>query len=272
MESSCSEWGTYTHGYSSAVIGGHSRRTALNSASTLLGLLRPGMSLLDVGSGAGTITCDLAAAVAPGTVVALEVTDEAAELTRRTARERGIDNIQILVGDAHHMQFSDNFFDAVHAHQVLQHVSDPVQMLREMWRVTAPGGVVAARDADYPTFGWFPRLPELDRWLELYMRAAHANGGHPDAGVRLKLWAEQAGLKNIQAGAAIWSFSQQADLEWWSESWAERISHTQLAEQIVREGWATQDQLDNIAAGWRRWATEPGAYFTVPHGELIARK
>src|SRR5699024_12402776 len=63
----------YTHGYSDAVLGSHRHRTAENSAAHLLPRLRAGMRLLDVGSGAGTITADLARLVGPEHLTALEV-------------------------------------------------------------------------------------------------------------------------------------------------------------------------------------------------------
>ncbi len=59
----------------------------------------------------------------------------------------------------HALPYKDREFDVVHAHQVLQHVADPVLALREMGRVA---GLVAARDSDYGAFTWFPALPELD--------------------------------------------------------------------------------------------------------------
>ncbi|MCT2989515.1 SAM-dependent methyltransferase, partial [Propionibacterium freudenreichii] len=76
MRATPTEHTHYTHGYAPSVLASHRARTARNSAGYLLPLLRGGMSLLDVGSGAGTITADLAALVAPGHVTALEVTAE----------------------------------------------------------------------------------------------------------------------------------------------------------------------------------------------------
>ena len=80
------------------------------------------------------------------------------------------------------LSFGDGTFDIVHAHQVLQHVDDPVAALREMRRVCRPGGIVAARDADYGAMTWHPADDRLDRWLETYRSVAVANGGQPEAG------------------------------------------------------------------------------------------
>ncbi len=260
----------YTHGYAPAVLGGHRRRSAANSASYLLAHLRPGQRLLDVGSGAGTITADLARAVAPGSVTAVEVSEEAAALTRAELERQGI-AAEVIVADAHALPFPDDAFDVVHAHQVLQHVADPVAMLVELRRVTVPGGIVAVRDADYPGFRWYPDEPRMDRWLELYLQAAEANGGHPDAGRRLLAWALAAGLEDVEPSASTWCYATPEDRAWWADSWAGRISATALAAQLVREGRAEQAELDAIAGAWRAWATDPDGWFLVPHGEIIAR-
>lgn len=174
----------YTHGYHESVLRSHRRRTAENSAGYLLPYLVPGLSVLDVGCGPGTITVDLAARVVPGSVTGVEPTDDALSLARAEAQLHRLSNISFTTSDVHKLDFPDDAFDVVHAHQVLQHVADPVRALQEMRRVCTPGGIVAARDADYSGFIWFPKLPALDRWLDLYERAARANGGEPDAGRR----------------------------------------------------------------------------------------
>jgi len=258
---------TYTHGHAESVLRSHRARTAANSAAYLVPRLRPTDRLLDVGSGPGTITADLARLVRE--VVAVEATREAAELTRAELERQGIDNADVRVDDVHALGLSDDEFDVAHAHQVLQHVADPVVALREMSRVTRPGGVVAVRDSDYAAFAWYPRLPGLDRWLELYQAASRANGGEPDAGRHLLAWAHAAGLTDVEASSSTWCFATPQTRDWWGGMWAERVTGSALAEQLLREGRATRQDLDDVARAWRDWATHPDGWICVPHGELV---
>src|SRR5437660_7862969 len=145
----------YTHGHEGAVLRSHRSRTAWDSAGYLLDRLRAGQSLVDIGCGPGTITVDLAEIVAPGRVVALDAAADVLVTARDVAAERGLDNVEFAVGDVNSLEFADGTFDVVHAHQVLQHVADPVAALREMRRVCKPGGVVAARDVDYEAMTWY---------------------------------------------------------------------------------------------------------------------
>ena len=106
-------------------------------------------------------------------------------------------NVEFSVGDLHALGIDDDTFDVVHAHQVLQHLADPVAALREMKRVCKPGGLVAARDADYGVFRWYPDDPAMDRWLALYRTIARRNAGEPDAGRFLLAWAHAAGFEDV---------------------------------------------------------------------------
>jgi SAM-dependent methyltransferase len=260
---------SYTHGHAESVLRSHRARTAANSAAHLLPHLRPTDRLLDVGSGPGTITADLARLV--GEVVALEISDDAAALTRAELARQGVVDADVRVGDVHALDLPDDAFDVVHAHQVLQHVADPVAALREMARVTRPGGVVAVRDSDYAAFAWYPRLPGLDRWLELYQAAARANGGEPDAGRHLLAWAHAAGLDDVTATSSTWCFATPESRAWWGGMWAERVTGSALADQLLREGRASEPELEAVAEAWRTWAADPDGWISIPHGELVVR-
>lgn len=261
----------YTHGHHESVLRSHRQRTAENSAGYLLPHLGAGVSVLDVGCGPGTITADLAVLVAPGRVTAVEVTDTALELARTEASGRGSTNIDFVVADVHALGFPDDTFDVVHAHQVLQHVADPVHALQEMRRVCKPGGFVAARDSDYTGFIWFPQFPALDRWMELYQRAARANGGEPDAGRRMLSWARAAGFTDITPSADVWCFATADERSWWGGMWADRILQSALTDQLLDAGWADRGELEAIAAAWRAWAAADDGWLAIPHGQLLCR-
>ncbi|OCB58825.1 methyltransferase type 11 [Mycobacterium malmoense] len=262
---------TYTHGHHESVLRSHQRRSAEDSAAYLLPRLKPGLSVLDVGCGPGTITADLAARVAPGPVTAVDQSADVLGAARAEVQHRGLSNVTFATADVHRLDFADGSFDVVHAHQVLQHVGDPVAALREMKRVCAPGGVVAARDADYAGFIWFPQLPALDRWRHLYQRAARANRGEPDAGRRLLSWARQAGFSDVTPTGSVWCYATPATREWWGGMWADRIVGSRIARDLLRLGWATAAELEEISAAWRAWAAAPDGWLSIPHGEILCR-
>ncbi|MFK4852255.1 class I SAM-dependent methyltransferase [Microbacterium sp. ZW T6_19] len=260
---------SYTHGHHESVLRSHSVRDISNSAEYLRPHLTGSTRLLDVGAGPGSITLDFASVVAH--VTATEIDENALSLSRGLAESRRATNIDFSVEDVHALSFADDSFDVVHAHQVLQHVGDPVQALREMRRVAVPGGVVAARDADYAGFIWFPVLPELDRWLDLYRRAARANGGEPDAGRRLLSWARAAGFDDVTVTASTWCYATPEERSWWGGMWADRILESALTRQLLDSRMASEAELRDISDAWKRWADDGDGWFLVPHGEIIAR-
>ena len=265
------ETARYTHGHSAAVLSAHSRRGAADSAAYLLAHLNAGMDLLDVGCGPASITADLAERVTPGRVVALDAASGALEAARATLRDRGLsEQVEVTSGDVMALPFEDATFDVVHAHQVLQHLADPVGALAEMRRVTRPGGIVAVRDAVYSAMTWFPEPAGMEQWRSVYMATARANGGEPDAGSRLLSWARAAGFADASASASTWCYATPADRAWQSQTWAQRCL-TSFGPRAVELGLADRADLETMAQAWRQWGDSEDAWFVVVHGEVLAR-
>ena len=262
---------TYLHGHHDSVLRSHRWRTAENSAGYMLARLPSDARVLDVGCGPGTITADLAARVPDGQVTGVDAAGDVLALARQEAERRGQGNVRFEVGDVYHLGFDDGTFDVVHAHQVLQHLSDPVAALTEMRRVGRPGGLVAARDGDYGGFFWFPEDPELTEWQALYRSVARALGGEPDAGRRMLSWARQAGFAAIQASASAWCYTMPEDRSWWGTSWAERLTESPFGDRAVEHGLATRPDLERLAQAWRRWAASEDGWLLIPHGEILCQ-
>lgn len=257
----------YTHGHHESVLKSHTWRTIANSAEYLSPRLEPGLSLLDVGCGPGTITVEFADRLAPGRVVGV---DAAAEVIMKASSDFARDNLEFAVADGYRLPYPDDSFDIAHAHQVLQHVAEPVRLLRELRRVVKPGGIVAARDVDYAGTIWYPQLPGLDAWLDLYERVHRSNGGEPDAGRRLKAWAREAGFVDVATTASIWNFSDAVDREWWGSMWEARVLQSAFAGDALEKGLSTQIELGEISRAWREWADSEDGWLGMPHGEIIA--
>ncbi len=262
----------YTHGHHESVLRSHTWRTAANSCGYLLPSLRSGLDLLDVGCGPGTITCDLTTLVTPGRVVGVDRSAEVVDQARATAAERRLTGVAFDTGDAYALTFDDASFDVVHAHQVLQHLGDPVAALVEWRRLLRPGGLLAARDSDYAGFVWAPADPLLDRWLSLYHDLTRRNGAEADAGRHLLGWARRAGFTPVTASSSTWTFADPESRAWWGGLWADRVTGSAFADQALEGGLSTREELTAIAEAWRRWSAQADGFFAVLHGEVIAHR
>jgi SAM-dependent methyltransferase len=262
---------TYIHGHSDSVLRSHRWRTAENSAAYLLGHLADGQRLLDVGCGPGTLSVDLARRVGPnGSVVGIDLSPAVVQEATAHAAAQGAGNVTFRTGDFRDGDLADGSFDVVHAHQVLQHLRDPVGALAAMSRLARPGGIVAARDSDYLSFLWTPADPRLDRWREIYMAVSDRNGTRGDAGRWLLRWALDAGLTDVTYTTSTWTFAAPGDRAWWGDLWAERTVASSLADQAVEYGAATRAELEEVAGGFRAWAERPDGTFVLLHGEVVA--
>lgn len=262
----------YSHGHQPSVLSSHAARTAQNSCAYFLDRIAPGQRILDLGCGPGSITMDLAELVGPtGSVTGVDFSPEAIAHAHAAAQERGDNRTQFVVGNLVDVDVEPDSFDIVHAHQVLQHVADPVSALAAMARYCRPGGLIVARDADYGAMAWYPHSPGLDQWHETYCAGARSTGGEPFAGRRLRAWANAADLSVQFAGSSTWTYATLETTTWWGNSQADRVLTSTFAQRAAEQG-LTPGDLEQIAAGWRTWGQDPDAWFFLPHGEIIATK
>jgi ubiquinone/menaquinone biosynthesis C-methylase UbiE len=249
----------------------HAQRTADEAAAFLLPSLRPGMRLLDVGCGPGSITRGLAERVAPGRVVGLDLARETLESARREAAARGLSNVEFREGSVYELPFGKGEFDVVYAHQVLQHLRERPAALREMVRVTRPGGLVAIRDVDWGTAAYWPRDRWLDRFIEVHQEAWRRNGGQPQMGRELRALFNAAGFAEVTFSAAAWCYATLEETLAWGDAYADRLLTSPMGEGPVTHGLATRAEVEAMAAAFRAWARHPDATWMFVHVAALGR-
>ena len=262
----------YTHGHAPATLRQHAQRTADEAAAFLLPHLRPGMRLLDVGCGPGSITRGLAERLAPGQVVGIDLSRDALDGARREAAARGLTNLRFEEASVYEMPFADGSFDVVYAHQVLQHLRERPSAVREMLRVVRPGGLVAVRDVDWGTAAYWPRDRWIDRFIEVHHQAWYRNGGEPQMGRQLRALFNAAGVDDLEISAAVWCYATPDETSAWGEAYADRLLTSPMGERPVEYGFATRAEVESMAAAFRAWGTHPDATWMFIHIAALARK
>ncbi|KAK8088506.1 hypothetical protein PG997_003467 [Apiospora hydei] len=237
------EQATYSHGHHQSVVSSHARRTVHDSAAFLAPHIQPTAHILDIGCGPGSITADFAALVPEGRVVGVDAVASVLDQARSLARDRGLANIEFAAVDANALPYPDAAFDVVYCHQVLQHVKDPVGILREMRRVAKPGCGFAL-----------------------------ASGGEPNAGRVLPAWARRAGFApaDTQVTVTSWCYTGERARQW-GDMWAERAVKSGFATMVKEKGLGTEEDLQAVSRAWTEWAKQEDLFFNVPSTEILYR-
>ncbi|KAG8860139.1 hypothetical protein FRB96_004162 [Tulasnella sp. 330] len=285
----------YQHGHSQAILACHTTRSATNDMSFLVPHVKPGMSILDVGCGPGSITLGFAESVGPrGKVVGLDLGQRAIATANGLAKERGIENSEFLVGNVYSLPFPDESFDIVYCHQVLTHClakdGGPVAALKEMRRVCKAGGIVAPREGITNTGRNYPELPGLEQSMEWLVQRVYKNGGEVDPGARLHEFAEKAGFEKekmrFKVGLSMWMTPEgglfvplAGRIKGWrrlliqicvvlterlsyGSNWTARTSEPEFLERAMEAGIenASKEEQIKMIQAWQAWTETDGAW------------
>jgi ubiquinone/menaquinone biosynthesis C-methylase UbiE len=172
----------------------------------------PGESVVDVGAGTGLITLDIAARVNPGgRVVAVDPSAALLDHARSAAKAARLSEVfEAEVADGRALPFSDRSFDAAFCHWVLLHVDPGSAIVRELKRVTQPGGRVMCVEMDWETAIVYPGERALTRRILNFSNDRHVEGW---SGRRLTSLFKECGFDDVmvepivdvdQSGDPVW--------------------------------------------------------------------
>ncbi|KAH8831461.1 putative ubiE/COQ5 methyltransferase [Flagelloscypha sp. PMI_526] len=276
MSSQATDGSTYTSTHDSTVLEGYIKyRTAVNCCPHLLPVLKPTDSVLDMGCGPGSISVDLASRVPLGHLTGVDLSEKALEKARELAVDKKLTNTTFLTADIYSLPFPDDSFDAIHVHQVLQHVTYPWTAASELRRVLKPGGVLAVTESDLGGCIWSPESPGISLWSAVYPKVQRGNGGEPFAGRVLHTWLLKGGFSrdDMEISSGSWCFATPADVKFWGiETWYHRLQLPEFRKGSVERELCTEDDVQTMYEGWKEWAMSEDAWFSIPHGRVLARK
>ena len=230
--------------------------------------LRAGMRLLDCGCGPGTITADLAKVVAPGEAIGIDLREEAVAQARAGARERQIANLTFRQATIYQLPFPDASSDAAFTCAVLQHLATPVVALREIRRVLKPGGVIGIADGSSMFTIRYPNNPLLDKFDRLRTLERDYALGQPGETLPLRGLLREAGFGRSQASGLL---TTEVGLPAGTPEETRRVAQTHvlrlrgvLGTLALEQGWATKEELEQIAEALLAWGESPDAFYARP--------
>ena len=157
--------------------------------------VRPGMRVLDLGSGAGDAAFVAAGLVGPaGEVVGIDQSPDAVAKATARAAERRLSNVRFVSGDIHDPA-PDGPFDAIIGRLVLMYVPDPAAVLRTQTGVLRSGGVIAPIEFDLHSARSLPSTPLVGQALSWLREAFTRAGIDPALGPGLWAVLQAAGLQ-----------------------------------------------------------------------------
>jgi SAM-dependent methyltransferase len=216
------------------------------------------MALLDLGCGPCTITVGLAEAVTPGPAVGVDLDPTLPD---------GATGLTVVAADAHRLPFPDASFDAIYSSALLQHVPEPLAVLREARRVARPGAVIGVVDTDW---GSLLRYPENEK-LRTADRVARRlrRGTSPDVGRQLRSLLVDAGFSRCAGFARVHCEANAEAVRAFGEHTASGFEYPAAVESAVANGAATAEEMAECAGAWREWGEHPGAYVSTLWCEAI---
>ena len=247
-------------------------RDETGPAAFLLPHLEPGMRLLDVGCGPGTVTLGLAHRIAPASAVGCDL--EAGMIARATqlADDAGVGNVSFRTANILDLPFANDEFDVVFSSAVTEHLRNPQGAVAELARVAKPGGLVAITRTDWTGPLMSPDSPAMERFFTWLEAGFNAQGGSMNSGRHIRSMTRAAGLEDVEFFAGYINATTRERVHALVSDYTQWMDNMDIFQQLIRDGRLTAQALADTRAAMWQWADHPDAYLGVTVCRIVTRK
>jgi SAM-dependent methyltransferase len=230
-------------------------------------------SILDVGSGLGQLTRAFARAASSGArVIGVERDERQLREAESQAVAAGEDElVEFRQGEAETLPLAEGergTFDLVHARFLLEHVSDPLAVVREMVAAARVGGRLVLLDDDHELLRFWPPCPRVEEVWRVYWESYRARGRDPLVGRRLAGLLHEAGARPRRVTSVFYGSVKQAPL---FEAVVDNLAGvlSGAAEALASAGTLQHSEMDAALASLDAWRREGAAtvWYSLPLAE-----
>ena len=263
----------YVLGYESKIVDMLNTHNLLREGRFFISHLKPGMRILDVGCGPGSISISFARCFPYITIVGIDIDQGQITQARDAARHQGLDNIEFHVADVYALPFESESFDAIFAHTLFMHLAKPKAALQDLFRVIKSHGIIGIREgiSGFESFTDLALPRRFNSLGELFKQTFDKSQGVLDIGIKLKGLLHESGFDDIKISSHAEVYDQPDDLET-LKSWYQSTFSTTLGQEILKHGILSPEELKALIASMSNWPQDPGALSILCWVEYLAQK
>jgi ubiquinone/menaquinone biosynthesis C-methylase UbiE len=262
----------YPFGYNPAAVGMMQSRTAAACASLFLKHTSPGMRVLDVGCGPGSITVGLAEELAPGKVTGIDIEASQISIAEELVKSEEQHNCDFKVASIYELPFEDAEFDAVYGHTILMQFEDLNPVLSELWRVLKPGGLISFREIDFGANLYYPEDSAFKELMTIFRKSIVHNQGNPDIGRSLASSLSNSGFNIHEVFASYAQSTTEEAKKGMYSAMTALWEQADFPKQAVELGWITDKERKELPNRLSQESKQPGVFNGTTFVEVIGTK